>query len=66
MFAWQHAKHIRVRVGVESHGWKVYKFVGTLFFASTADFFSQFTPAEDSDEVVIDFVRANVMDHLSA
>lgn len=63
MFAWQHAKHIRVRVGVESHGWKVYELDGTLFFALAADFLSQFTLAEDSNEVVIDFARAKVMDH---
>ncbi len=63
VFAWQHAKHIQVRVGVESHGWKVYELEGTLFFASAADFLSHFTPAEDSDEVVIDFARAKVMDH---
>ncbi|MHB1074903.1 SulP family inorganic anion transporter [Thiobacillus sp.] len=63
VFAWQHAKHIDVSVGVEDHGWKVYQLYGTLFFASTADFLSQFTPADDPDEVVIDFARARVMDH---
>jgi len=63
VFAWQHAKHIDVSVGVEDHGWKVYQLYGTLFFASTADFLSQFTPADDTDEVVIDFARARVMDH---
>jgi SulP family sulfate permease len=63
VFAWQHAKHIDVRIDVEDHGWKVYKLYGTLFFASTADFLSKFTPADDTDEVVIDFARAKVMDH---
>jgi sulfate permease, SulP family len=63
VFAWQHARHIDVSVGVEDHGWKVYRLYGTLFFASTADFLSKFTPAEDTDEVVIDFARAKVMDH---
>ncbi|HRK79410.1 MAG TPA: SulP family inorganic anion transporter [Thiobacillus sp.] len=63
VFAWQHAKHIDVSVNVEDHGWKVYKLYGSLFFASTADFLSKFTPAEDTDEVVIDFAYAKVMDH---
>ena len=63
VFAWQHAKHIDVSVGVEDHGWKVYRLYGTLFFAATADFLSKFTPADDTDEVVIDFARARVMDH---
>lgn len=63
VFAWQHAKHIDVSASVENHGWKVYKLYGSLFFASTADFLSKFTPAEDTDEVVIDFAYAKVMDH---
>lgn len=63
VFAWQHAKHIDVSISVEDHGWKVYKLYGSLFFASTADFLSKFTPAEDTDEVVIDFAHAKVMDH---
>lgn len=63
VFAWQHAKHIEISIGAENHGWKVYTLHGTLFFASTADFLSQFTPADDTDEVVIDFAHAKVMDH---
>jgi len=63
VFAWQHARHIDVSVSVEDHGWKVYKLYGSLFFASTADFLSKFTPADDTDEVVIDFAHAKVMDH---
>lgn len=63
VFAWQHARHIDISVSVEDHGWKVYKLYGSLFFASTTDFLSKFTPAEDTDEVVIDFAHARVMDH---
>ncbi len=63
VFAWQHAKHIDVSVSIEDHGWKVYKLYGSLFFASTADFLSKFTPADDTNEVVIDFAHAKVMDH---
>lgn len=42
---------------------EAYKLYGSLFFASTVDFLSKFTPADDTDEVVIDFARAKVMDH---
>ena len=63
VFAWQHAKHIDVSIGIEDHGWKVYRLNGTLFFASTANFLAKFTPAEDSNEVVIDFANAKVKDH---
>lgn len=63
VFAWQHAKHIEVRIERNAQGWKVYDLHGSLFFASTANFQSLFTPAEDPDEVVIVFRHAKVMDH---
>jgi SulP family sulfate permease len=63
MFAWQQAKHIRVNIGHNQHGWKIYNLHGSLFFASTADFQALFTPVDDPDEVVIDFRHAKVMDH---
>jgi len=62
VFAWQHARHIGVRVSNEG-GWTLYTLSGTLFFASTADFLAKFTPTDDADEVVIDFAGARVMDH---
>jgi SulP family sulfate permease len=66
VFAWQHAKHIEVRIGRNPQGWKIYNLHGSLFFASTANFQSLFTPAEDSDEVIVDFRHAKVMDHSAA
>jgi SulP family sulfate permease len=63
VFAWQHARHIEARIGRNPHGWKIYNLHGSLFFASTANFQALFTPADDSDEVVIDFRHAKVMDH---
>ena len=62
-FAWQQAKHIEVRIGRNQQGWKIYNLHGSLFFASTANFQELFTPAEDADEVIIDFRHAKVMDH---
>ncbi len=63
VFAWEHAKHIEVRIGTEEHGWKVYDLHGSLFFASTQNFLTLFKPADDPEEVVIDFKNARVKDH---
>jgi SulP family sulfate permease len=62
-FAWQHAKHIEARIGRNQQGWKIYNLHGSLFFASTAHFQELFAPADDPDEVIIDFRHAKVMDH---
>jgi SulP family sulfate permease len=63
IFAWEHAKQIRVQVGTDARGWKVYTLEGTLFFASTANFAALFTPKEDPQHVVIEFRNARVVDH---
>lgn len=63
VFAWQHAKQIKVNVSTEEHGWKVYDLEGSLFFASTQNFMSLFSPQTDPAEVVIDFKNARVKDH---
>ena len=36
VFAWEHAKQVRVAVSVDANGWKVYELEGSLFFASVA------------------------------
>jgi SulP family sulfate permease len=63
VFAWQHAKHINVRTYLDDKGWKIYELEGSLFFASTAEFQTLFTPKDDPDEVVVEFRRARVIDH---
>lgn len=63
VFAWEHAKRIRVDVGTEEHGWKVYELHGTLFFASSQSFSSLFSPRSDPQDVVVDFRAARVVDH---
>ncbi len=63
MFAWQHAKEIRVTVSVDEKGWKVYTLKGTLFFASTANFAALFSPREDPEHVVVEFREARLADH---
>jgi SulP family sulfate permease len=63
VFAWQHAKQIRVSTRVDTRGWKVYELEGTLFFASVAGFQELFAPKEDPQDVVVEFRRARVADH---
>ncbi len=63
VFAWQHAKQIRVSTGVDAQGWKVYELEGTLFFASVTNFQALFAPKDDPQDVVIEFRRARVADH---
>lgn len=63
VFAWEHAKQIRVKSYLDAQGWKVYELDGTLFFASIAAFQELFTPHDDPQDVVIDFGRARVTDH---
>jgi SulP family sulfate permease len=62
VFAWQHAKEIRVKSEVRD-GVKVYELAGTLFFASVAHFQGLFTPKDDPREVVVEFRAARVADH---
>lgn len=63
VFAWNHAKHINVTTYQDDEGRKVYELEGSLFFASCAEFQTLFTPKEDPDNVVVEFVRAKVVDH---
>ena len=63
VFAWQHAKEVRVSSKLHADGRKLYEAEGTVFFASVASFAQQFTPNDDPDTVEIDFRRAKLMDH---
>ena len=63
VFAWEHAKHVQISSSTAADGRKHYEIRGTLFFASAGEFQQQFRPAEDPDEVVIDFRGARLMDH---
>jgi SulP family sulfate permease len=63
VFAWQHARQIRVSTSIDAQGWKVYELEGTLFFASSAGFQALFAPKDDPQDVVVEFRRARVADH---
>ncbi len=63
-YAWNNAKRIHA-ITRDSHteaGAKVYEIDGPLFFGSTEGFAELFTPAEDPDVVIVDFLRSRVVD----
>jgi SulP family sulfate permease len=63
VFAWEHAKEIRVKTYVDGLGMKIYELTGTLFFGSVANFQGLFSPKDDPEEVIIEFRQARVADH---
>ncbi len=63
VFAWEHAKDIRVRTYQGRMDSKVYELHGPLFFASVNHFHELFDPKGDPDDVVVEFQHSRVMDH---
>ena len=63
VFAWDHAKHIRIDAKEDHKGSTVYAVTGPLFFGSATSFLEHFDPSTDNDDVVIDFARSRVADH---
>ncbi len=62
VFAWESAKRIRARKYVDDQGVKHYEIFGPLFFGSTTAFLEKFDPAQDPEQVVIDFTQSKVVD----
>ncbi len=63
VFAWNHAKEVRVEKRENRYGSHYYTVHGPLFFGSTASFSEQFTPKDDNADVIIDFADSRVVDH---
>ena len=63
VFAWNHAKEVRVEKRENRYGSHYYTVHGPLFFGSTASFSEQFTPQDDNIDVIIDFADSRVCDH---
>jgi SulP family sulfate permease len=63
MFAWMHARELRIIRSLNAQGQQVYEIKGPLFFASTAKFSEAFDVHHDADEVVLDFAQSRVVDH---
>ncbi len=62
-FAWEHASHIHVKSYDAENGSRVYELNGPLFFGSVQNFLELFTPADDPDDVIIEFQNSRVADH---
>lgn len=62
-FAWEHASHIHVNSYEVENGSRVYELNGPLFFGSVKNFLELFTPADDPDDVIIEFQNSRVADH---
>lgn len=63
VFAWEHAKHIRIDAKEDHKGSTVYAVTGPLFFGSVTSFLDHFDPTQDNEDVIIDFARSRVADH---
>ncbi len=62
VFAWDNAKRIRARKHIDENGVKYYKIFGPLFFGSVMNFTEKFDPANDPEQVVIDFKESRIVD----
>jgi SulP family sulfate permease len=63
IFAWEHAKHLHVNVRDDEDGSRTYELNGPLFFGCIREFKEFFVPANDPDDVVIEFRNSRVVDH---
>ncbi|MCA9275184.1 MAG: SulP family inorganic anion transporter [Phycisphaerales bacterium] len=63
IFAWEHAKHIHVIKRDDPDGSRTYELNGPLFFGCIREFRAFFDPANDPDDVVIEFRNSRVVDH---
>ncbi|ANF49862.1 sodium-independent anion transporter [Chryseobacterium glaciei] len=62
VFAWDNAKRIKAKKYVDEKGVKYYEIYGPLFFGSVTAFTDKFDPANDPDEVIIDFKESRIVD----
>ncbi len=65
VFAWESAKHVRLRLDDSQEGVRIYNLQGVLYFGSVREFAERLVPSNDPDEVIIDFKEARVCDFSS-
>jgi SulP family sulfate permease len=63
VFAWKGARRIGARHYIDENGSKNYIVNGPLFFGSIHNFQNLFTPKEDPEDVIVDFLDARAYDH---
>ncbi|MFT7595928.1 MAG: SulP family sulfate permease [Paracoccaceae bacterium] len=61
-YAWNNARRIDAITSETDEGAKVYKVHGPLFFGSSEGFMELFDPANDPDNVIVDFAASRVVD----
>ncbi|UYV11293.1 MAG: SulP family inorganic anion transporter [Phycisphaera sp.] len=62
IFAWNKSKHFYADLQLNEQGSRIYQLHGGLFFGSVSRFRELFDPANDPDDVVIDFYFSRVYD----
>lgn len=65
VFAWESAKHVRLRRDDSQEGVRIYNLQGVLYFGSVREFTERLVPSNDPEEVIIDFADARVADFSS-
>jgi len=65
VFAWKSAKHVTLHPIDQPDGSRIYNLHGLLFFGSVREFTERMIPANDPDDVIIDFKDAKVCDYSS-
>lgn len=63
VFAWKQAKKIYATKSVDENGSKIYVVHGPLFFGSIRNFQDIFSPKDDPEDVIVDFLDARAYDH---
>ncbi|MBQ0152162.1 MAG: SulP family inorganic anion transporter [Chryseobacterium sp.] len=62
VFAWDNAKRIRARKHTDENGVKHYEIFGPLFFGSATTFTDKFDPANDPNQIIINFKESRIVD----
>ncbi|HIM58742.1 MAG TPA: SulP family inorganic anion transporter [Gammaproteobacteria bacterium] len=62
-FAWESSSKIHADKSINENGSTTYMLNGLLFFGSKESFQKIFSPADDTNDVYIDFNNSKVMDH---
>tara|TARA_R110002049_G_scaffold115854_14_gene268113 strand:+ start:24778 stop:26355 length:1578 start_codon:yes stop_codon:yes gene_type:complete len=65
VFAWESARHVRLMPQDVGPDKRIYNLHGVLYFGSVREFSERLWPANDPDEVIIDFKDARVVDYSS-
>ncbi len=65
VFAWKSAHHVRLYPHDTEDGIRIYSLQGVLYFGSVREFSERLVPANDPDEIIIDFKDARVADYSS-